>query len=93
MNNIQSNPKSGKSVSFYTGLFADFLYTNILNYLLELNKNVKYLSHEYRALKWGLRGVVAPLTHKYDLIFNFKLSVPNICFIFHSFIWETECFI
>ena len=33
-------------------------------------------------------------THKYILFFNFKLIVPNICFIPRSFIWVlSESFI
>ena len=69
INKTQGNPKSVKSVLFCTGLCPNF--SEYLNYFLDFNDDFEYLMHVGEILKWGMREAVAPLTHKYILIFKF----------------------
>ena len=61
---------------------------DILMQLIELNSNFEYFIYTGGMLKRGLRVATAPLTNKHVLILNFFIT--NICFISHSFIWDTK---
>ena len=59
----------------------------ILNQLFEFNNVFKYLIHVSRFVKRLVEWAVSLFT---QIILNFELFVPNICFISYSFLWDTD---